>query len=162
VPLPSPRKLIGAVAPAGQVTVAAARSMSKSSLQNLPAGAVADLGLDLGVGAKPLEPFEVVAAAVGRIPIDRQPLPLVAGRLAGRDRLVGGPVSVLARTASVLSSPAAWRLATESAPGPPRRNWVTAIMCNAVLTCRLPPRLSRIFSLLPECAGTGAVPLNRA
>jgi hypothetical protein len=53
------------------------------------------LGLDLGVGAKPLQALKVVAAAVGRIPIDRQPLPLVAGRLAGRDRLVGGSVSVL-------------------------------------------------------------------
>ena len=42
-------------------------------------------------------------------------------------------------------------------------DWVIAIMCNALLRVRLPPGLSRTLpAVLPDQAGMGAVPVNRA
>ena len=42
------------------------------------------------------------------------------------------------------------------------RAWVMAIRCSAALVWRLPPRLSRNRSVLPDHTGIGAVPLHMA
>ena len=49
-----------------------------------------------------------------------------------------------------------------SRPGPGRCIWVMAIRWRATLSCRLPPRLSRCRTTLPDQTGTGAEPLCRA
>jgi len=42
------------------------------------------------------------------------------------------------------------------------RSWTTAIMCNALLIWRLPPRESRCRTLSPEDASMGADPVQDA
>ena len=61
--------------------------------------------------------------------------------------------------ASTFVLPMAIRLATYSLPGPGSRSWVIAIRWRAALSWRLPPRLSRWRTELPDHTGIGADPL---
>jgi hypothetical protein len=54
------------------------------------------------------------------------------------------------------------RLAKYSRPSVGVRAWVMAMRCSAALTWRLPPRLSLNLVALPDQAGCGAVPFQRA
>ena len=67
-----------------------------------------------------------------------------------------------ARMASVLVSPWARRCSRYVLPGPSRWSWVIAIRWRATLSWRLPVRLRRWRSVLPDQTGSGAEPLWRA